>query len=192
MTKQYEEKKTSGASAVITHQILEGKENEYEAWLNRIAPICKQSKGHLDWQIIRPISHLTTTYTVVIRFDSVENLSGWMTSLERSKLIEEVSSLLTTVDRYSIQKGLDFLFAAPSEETPKVPVRWKQFLVTWSAIFPLVNLVPLGLLPILRFSKIPQNQLLDSLLITGTIVSLMVYLIMPIYTKRIKNWLYRF
>ena len=33
----------------------------------------------------------------------------------------------------------------------KVPVRWKQFLVTWSVIYLLVLGVPLVVLPVLRW-----------------------------------------
>lgn len=43
---------TQGASVVITHQIIDGKQSEYENWLNEIAPMCKNAVGHLDWQII--------------------------------------------------------------------------------------------------------------------------------------------
>lgn len=179
-----------GASVVITHQIIDGKEKEYENWLNEIGPLCRNAPGHLDWQIIRPIPGLTSTYTVIIRFDSTEHLKAWMDSTERRRLIEKVKSLLDKGDNYSISSGLDFLFT-PAQPKTLVPLRWKQYLVTWSAIFPLSVLIPLVLLPILRKLGIPQIRLIDSLIISGTIVFLMVYLVMPYYTKLIKKWLYK-
>ncbi|MDP4208105.1 MAG: antibiotic biosynthesis monooxygenase [Bacteroidota bacterium] len=179
-----------GASVVITHQIIDGKQNEYENWLNEIGPLCRNAVGHLDWQIIRPIPTLTSTYTVIIRFDSIEHLKDWMDSQERRRLIEKVGSLLDKGDNYFIKSGLDFLFA-PLDAKVKIPARWKQYLVTWSAIYPLSVSIPLIILPILRILGIPQYRLIDSLFISGTIVLLMVYLIMPYYTKLIKKWLYK-
>ena len=179
-----------GASVVITHQIIAGKHNEYENWLNEIGPVCKNAVGHLDWQIIRPIPTLTSTFTVIIRFDSTEHLKDWMNSLDRMRLIEKVQPLLDKGDNYFISSGLDFLFT-PLKSTTKTPRRWKQYLVTWSAIYPLSLGIPLIILPLLRICGIPQYRYTDSLFITGTVVLLMVYLVMPQYTKLIKKWLYK-
>lgn len=179
-----------GASVVITHQIIEGKERDYESWLNEIGPLCRNAAGHLDWQIIRPIPGLTSTYTVIIRFDSTEHLKNWMNSMDRQRLIEKAKPLLDKGDNYSISSGLDFLFT-PFQAKTTVPVRWKQYLVTWSAIFPLSVIIPMILLPMLRKLGIPQIRLIDSLIISGTIVLLMVYFVMPSYTKLIKKWLYK-
>jgi len=179
-----------GASVVITHHVIEERQQEYESWLNEIGPLCRKAAGHLDWQIIRPIPTLTSTYNVIIRFDSTEHLKDWMNSQERSRLIEKAIHLLDKGDNYSISSGLDFLFA-PLEGKSRVPVRWKQYLATWSAIYPLSVGIPLIILPILRKSGIPSYRYIDSLLISGTIVLLMVYLVMPYYTKLIKKWLYK-
>ena len=181
--------KKQGASVVINHQILEGKQQEYEAWLNEIGPLCRNYEGHIDWQIICPVPNVTFTYTVILRFDSIENLKNWMHSQDRKNLINKVRPLLAKGDDYQINSGLDFLFA-PKEETGKAPVKWKQFLVTWSAIFPLVLFTPLAVLPLLGLFHISGNRYVDTLFVTGIIVFLMVYVIMPHYTKIIRKWLY--
>lgn len=179
-----------GASVVITHHILDGKEQEYEKWLDEIVPITKHSNGFIDLQMVRPIPHLTFVYTVIIRFDTIENLKLWMESEDRKILIQKANPLFRKNDNYQIKSGLDFLFNAENEGT-KVPVRWKQFLVTWSAIYPLSLLIPLLALPFLSFLKIPQNHYFDGLIISGIIVFLMVFVVMPNYTKLIKKWLYK-
>jgi len=181
---------TQGASVVITHQVIDGKQSEYENWLNEIGPLCRNATGHIDWQIIRPIPALTSTYTVIIRFDSTQHLKDWMDSDERRQLIEKAGPLLDKGDNYFIKSGLDFLFD-PSEAKTKIPARWKQHLTTWSAIYPLSVIIPLIILPILRKLNVPQYRLIDSLIISGTIVLLMVYFVMPNYTKLIKKWLYK-
>ncbi|PKQ46298.1 antibiotic biosynthesis monooxygenase [Confluentibacter flavum] len=178
-----------GASVVISHHILDGKNQEYEEWLSEIAPICKSYPGHIDWQIIRPIPNLTFIYTVIIRFNTIQNLKNWMESQDRERLIKKAKPLFAKDDHYYINSGLDFLFVSESEKY-KPPVRWKQYLVTWSAIFPLAFGIPLIIIPILRMLPIPQYHVIDALVVSGVIVWLMVYLVMPHYTKLIKKWLY--
>lgn len=179
-----------GASVVISHYILDGKEPEYEKWLNEIVPITKQSNGFIDLQIVRPIPHLTFVYTVIIRFDDIENLKNWMESDNRKLLIEKANPLFRKNDNYRIKSGLDFLFNSENEGN-KVPVRWKQFLVTWSVIYPLSLVIPLLVIPVLRLLKIPANHYFDALANSGFIVFLMVFVVMPNYTKLIKKWLYK-
>ena len=178
-----------GATVVITHRVREGKHADYESWLNEIAPLCKASPGHLDWHIVRPIPGLTETYTVIIRFDTRTNLQAWIESPTRARLIEKVQSLFVTGDDFFISSGLDFWFT-PEGAKAKVPVRWKQYIVTWSAIYPLVLGVPIVIAPALRLLHVPDNHFLTTFAVTGTVVFLMVYLVMPRYTKLIHRWLF--
>jgi len=179
-----------GATVVITHRVRDGQQAAYDAWLNEIGPICRRSPGHVDWQIIRPVASLTATYTVIIRFDSREHLDAWMNSPERKQLIEKAKPLLATDDDFFVRSGLDFWFT-PEGAAAKVPVRWKQFLVTWSAIYPLALGTPLIVVPLLRQLGIPANRYIDTLCVTGTVVSLMVYVVMPRYTRIIRRWLFK-
>lgn len=178
-----------GATVVITHRVRDGQQADYDDWLNQIAPVCRSFPGHLDWQIIRPLAGLTSTYSVVIRFDNREHLENWMNSTQRKSFIEQVQPFLAEQDDFFIRSGLDFWFT-PEGANAKVPVRWKQFLVTWSAIYPLALGVPLIIAPLLRQSGVPQNRYVDTLFVTGVVVSLMVYLVMPRYTKLIHHWLF--
>ncbi|MNK43853.1 hypothetical protein D3C87_625700 [compost metagenome] len=179
-----------GASVVITHHILDGKQKEYEKWLDEIIPISKHATGFIDLQIVRPIPQLTFVYTVIIRFDTVDHLKIWMESQERKRLIEKANLFFRKNDRYEIKSGLDFLFNAENEGK-KIPARWKQFLITWSAIYPLSLGMPILILPLLRLVNIPTNHYFNALINSGCIVLLMVYSVMPNYTKLIKKWLYR-
>lgn len=180
-----------GATVVINHHILDGKQSEYEDWLNEIGPICRKSIGNIDWQIIRPIPNLTFNYTVIIRYDTIENLKLWMESEERKTLIEKAKPLFTKEDRYHIKSGLDFLFYTANESPKTAPARWKQYLVTWSAIYPLSLLIPLVVIPLVQALHFPENRFITSLFVSGLIVYIMVYWLMPNYTKLIKKWLYR-
>ena len=178
-----------GATVVITHTVRKGKHVEYENWLNEIAPLAKASPGHLDWHIVRPIPGLTDKYTVIIRFDTKAHLQDWMESSTRKRLIEKAGPLFVSGDDFAVSSGLDFWFT-PAGAKVKVPVRWKQYLVTWSAIYPLALVVPFIVVPVLRQLGLPENQVLTTLVVTAVVVFLMVYVVMPRYTKLIQRWLF--
>jgi uncharacterized protein len=180
----------AGATVVITHRVRTDKHADYERWLDEIAPLCKAWPGHLDWQIVRPLKGLTETYTVVIRFDTRAHLQQWMESSERTRLIDKVKPLFVTGDDFFVSSGLDFWFT-PAGAKAKVPVRWKQYLVTWSAIYPLALAVPLVVMPVLRRIGSPEKLPLDSLVVTGVVVFLMVYVVMPRYTRLVSRWLFK-
>lgn len=180
---------SQGATVVITHRVHADKHASYEAWLGEIAPLCKASPGHLDWHIVRPVEGLTQTYTIIIRFNTEAHLKQWMESPDRARLIENVRPLFVSGDDFFVSSGLDFWFA-PSGAKAMVPVRWKQYLATWSAIFPLVFGVPFLVRPLLARLGVPDNPILTTLIVTGIVVFLMVYIVMPRYTKLIKRWLF--
>jgi antibiotic biosynthesis monooxygenase (ABM) superfamily enzyme len=180
---------SEGATAVITHRVCNDKHPEYEHWLREIGPACSAARGHLDLHIVRPIPGLTETYTIIIRFDTEANLRGWIESPTRNALIDKVRPLLVKGDDFVISSGLDFWFT-PQQAHAKIPIKWKQYLVTWSAIYPLVLGVPLLVLPLLRRLGLPENRYTDVLAVTAIIVGLMVYIVMPRYTKLIHRWLY--
>lgn len=177
-----------GATVVITHRIKAGGAGAYEAWLKEIGPVCRSYAGHLDWQIIRPIAGLSGTYTVVIRFDTEEHLRSWMFSEDRRKLVAKAQPLFVDEDRFHIRTGLDVWFA--SSGGTNTPLRWKQCVATLVALYPLVIVVPLLMLPLMRAVGVPENFYLDNFLITAIIVWLMAYVVMPPFTRLIQHWLY--
>ncbi|ROH88823.1 antibiotic biosynthesis monooxygenase [Stagnimonas aquatica] len=179
-----------GATVVISHRVRADRHAEYEAWLKQIAPLCQAAPGHLDWQIVRPVAGLSESYTVIIRFDSTATLRQWMDSPTRARLIEQALPLLVQGDDFFVSSGLDFWFT-PAGAKAKLPVRWKQYLLTWSAIYPLVMAVPLLVTPLLRALGAPEQRWLSSLAVTATVVFLMVYVVMPRYTRLVQRWLFR-
>ncbi|MDP2247860.1 MAG: antibiotic biosynthesis monooxygenase, partial [Nitrosomonadales bacterium] len=173
-----------------THRVNKEKQEQYEQWLEEIGPVCKATEGLLDLHVIRPVRGLSDTYSVIIRYDTEQHLKQWIHSDERNRLIAKAQDYLLAPDTYQIKSGLDFWFM-PDGAKAKIPVKWKQFLVTWSAIYPLVIGVPLVLLPLFRWLNIPEQHYIDSLFLTAIVVFLMVYIVMPRYTKLVRNWLFK-
>jgi len=160
----------------------------YEEWLKRITPIAKAFKGHQGVNIIRPTGH-NQDYTIILHFESENKLRAWLDSKERKNLIEEVQPLLDQDETIDIQTGLEFWFTPP--ESKKHPPAYKQFLITASAIYPLTLLVPWALSYGFDAAGISEWTEFKGFLVAITIVALMVYLIMPHYTRLVSKWLYR-
>jgi len=177
------------ATVVISHQVNDQYKSNYEAWLKEIIPVSKSYPGHLGVSIVHPVAGATVTYTVIIRFDTRKNLLNWMGSDDRKKLIEKVKPYLADDDKFFVRSGLDFWFT-PEGAKAKLPTKWKQFLVTWSAIFPLV----LGMSALIEWLvnnlSISVNHPVKVLGLTFLVVLMMVYVVMPRYTKLVHKWLF--
>ncbi|MEM9252052.1 MAG: antibiotic biosynthesis monooxygenase [Planctomycetota bacterium] len=178
-----------GATAVITHRVRPGHADAYERWISEIRPVTESYPGYLDIHIIRPVPDLTHTYVVVLRFRQQADLERWLKSDDRHRFIDRVRPILDDDDRFFLRTGLDFWFT-PRGAKALLPVRWKQALITWSAIFPLVLFVPMILLPPLHAIGLPAFRPLDTLITTACLVCLMVYVIMPRYTRLVSRWLF--
>ncbi|WP_036302110.1 antibiotic biosynthesis monooxygenase [Methylotenera sp. L2L1] len=177
------------ATVVISHHVRDDAKLDYEAWLNEIIPVSKSYPGHLGVSIVHPVAGATVTYTIVIRFDTRKNLITWMKSDDRKNLIKKVQPYLVEEDKFFVRSGLDFWFT-PEEAKAKLPTKWKQFLITWSAIFPLV-LTTSALVDWLTTTiPISLNHELKVLSITFFVVFMMVYVVMPRYTKLVHKWLF--
>ena len=125
---------------VITHRLAPGNEQAYEAWLNRIMPDAAGFTGHLGVNVIRPAGD-EQAYTVLVRFDNLDNLYRWIHSPLRKQYIEEVTPLLLESDHIEIRPGAEFWFTPPNPGV-RQPPQWKQFIITLLVIFPSTNLVP--------------------------------------------------
>jgi hypothetical protein len=60
-----------------------------------------------------------------------------------------------------------------------------------SAIYPLVLIAPLTIAPALDFLHVPQNRLIVTFAVTGRVVFLMIYAVMPRYTRLLRRWLFK-
>jgi hypothetical protein len=176
-----------GATVIVTHHVRDAREKDYQVWLNEIGSVCKTYPGFLDLQIIRPIAGMTYVYTIIIRFDTQENLLKWVNSPERKNLHEKAKDLLSKdIDSY-VRSGLDFWFTTGTN----APTRWKQFLVTWSALVPLNLTLSFLITPPLHALGLERNSLIRIPLVAAIALLLMVYVIMPAYTQRVRKWLYK-
>ncbi|MEO0586237.1 MAG: antibiotic biosynthesis monooxygenase, partial [Planctomycetota bacterium] len=144
--------------------------------------------------ITRPSPHERGgRYSVLVRFATREHLERWAQSEARAGLVDEIAPLLVDGDRFTMRSGLDFWFT-PEAVAARVPTRWKQGLVTWSAIFPIVWGLGYAFEPVFAAAALEGGgweRALRVLVVTAAAVCLMVYVVMPRYTRAVHRWLFR-
>lgn len=67
----------------------------------------------------------------------------------------------------------------------KQPPKWKFALMVWMAIYPSITIVQLLIGKQLTSLPLP----LRTLIMTGILVPLMVYVLLPLFRKLLGNWL---
>ncbi|EKZ95922.1 hypothetical protein D769_27881 [Cupriavidus sp. HMR-1] len=176
-------------TSIIVHEVEPGAAGQYETWLADIRVACSRFPGYLSTDVIRPVGK-SREYATIVRFADFKSLNAWMESDERRQHIARMQSSLRQGDRYEIRTGLDFWFT-PKHAPVKVPTAWKQWLVTWSAILPLSIVVPLGVVPMLTRLGFSRDSFADKAVVSAAIVFLMVYVVMPRYTRLVARWLFK-
>jgi uncharacterized protein len=175
-------------TSVIRHTVRAGSESRYEAWFREVTAIAQTFPGHRGVNFIRPPKG-ARSYTTVLHFDTIEHLEGWLSSDARKRLLAEIEPYLEGGDQVENTTGLEFWFTPPDSEQKQVK-RYKQFLVTWSVIFPLTIFVPWVLHPVFQTIPFLGLPVISNLIVAGMIVGLLMYVIMPPYTRLVATWLY--
>ena len=159
----------------------------YEAWLKEIIPLAKRFAGHQGINVIRPHGG-SDTYTVVLHFDTTDNLRNWLDSEIRRRLVDQIRPYLSNEEEIDTRAGLEFWFTPPPGGRHAKP--YKQFLVTLSVIFPLTIVIPWLLRPVFAWMPVLTTPGLQHLIVAALIVGTVTWLVMPYYTRLISRWLY--
>lgn len=161
-------------------------EAEFEQVLTDLIHAAAAFEGHLGVSVFRPSDHTNSEYRIVFKFDRLSQLRQWEDSSIRHRLLERANRLTVDSGQFQILTGLESWFTLPTQGAITPPPRYKMLLVSLLVIFPLINLLNLGLQPFLR--SLPP--LLRSLIVTLVMLSLTTYVVMPRVTKLFSAWLY--
>ena len=172
-------------TAVISHYIRLGRESGYEKWLKGICLAARQFEGHNGVTIIRPQPSSKAEYVIILRFNNYHNLRQWMRSPERQDWIERAKPLTEKSENVQVLTGLEALVSLPNvASTP--PPKYKTAFVTWIGVFVCASTLGHFVAPYL--AGLPY--LLRQAIITGLVVLLLAYVVMPRLTRLFHNWLH--
>jgi uncharacterized protein len=171
-------------TVVVRHRVKPGKEAEFEEWLRGITRAAGLFEGYLGYNVVRPADPSHPDYLVFFRFDTLANLEKWEESETRRQWLEQAEPLSGHPPMRERHTGLEVWFTPPAGRTQ--PPRYKMVVVTLLAVFPLISLVQVTLVPLLADWPILLRTLLTSVLF----VCVMTYAVMPLMTRLLSRWLY--
>src|SRR5258708_7941915 len=96
---------------VVTRTVRPGRERDYEEVLTGASAAARRYPGHMGVSVIRPRDPGRREYTLIFRFDTVDNLRGWETSEDRAAWAAKAAPLCegdTSVQKLS---GLEAWFS---------------------------------------------------------------------------------
>lgn len=177
---------TAPVTVVVSRQIRPGCETAFEDWLAGVTRVAARFPGHLGVTVLRPPARVPREYVLIFRFDRYENLRRWNESTERADWLERVRPFTLADPRVEVLTGLEHWFTLPDLPAAAPPPRHKMALLTWIAIFPLVLVIGGALEAPLAGAP----RAFRTLLMTGLLVLLMTYIVMPRLTRLCARWLF--
>lgn len=173
-------------TVLVTRRVKAGREREFEAFLQRLRKEAESYAGHQGVTIIPPPAS-SREYVIVYRFDSADHLRAWRTSPVRQSLIAESTDLAEAPPEERELSGMDTWFAVPEGRVVRPPARWKMWLLSLGAIYPLLTVMVLVAQPLLQYLPLAVRFAV----ITPVLTALMTWIAMPVLSRLFARWLYR-
>ncbi|WP_394824817.1 hypothetical protein [Pendulispora albinea] len=192
------QRRRSTATSVIVHEVASNHEHAYLAWIHKITVVAHGFPGHIATEIVRPkpaTGHGRPSehhhFVTILRFRTEADAHRWLHSRERAALLHEACAWLVHGDRHVTYSDMPLWYQPPAKEapTPGSVHRWKQWVMTAGAVFPLSVLVPRALGPIWERMGLPVEHLAFRAIGAAGISGIMVYWLMPNLNKRLGKWL---
>jgi uncharacterized protein len=172
-------------SAVFTIRARPGREDAIAQWAQRIVRAARQVEGSLAATVVGPDS--TGEYRFQHFFKDEPSLARWLSSATREQLLLEAEPMLE--EPPDVQRtGLETWFHLPKFHAPLAPPpRWKMWLVSLVAFYPMVLAFLAWIIPRLMGLPLPVRA---AVLSVG-VLTLMTYVVMPTLTCLLRPWLFR-
>jgi len=173
-------------TVLVTRRVKEGREGEFEAFLERLREEAAKYAGYQGVTIIPPPAP-SREYVVVYRFDSADHLRAWQTSQARRSLIAESTELAEAAPEQRELFGTDGWFAVPGGRVVRPPARWKTYLLSLCAIYPILTVMVIVAQPLLAYLPLAARFAV----ITPVLTALVTWIAMPVLSRLFARWLYR-
>ncbi len=178
------EKTGPGVTVVVTRWIRPGSEGEFERLSREFAEASRGQAGYRGTQVLRPVEgEQAGEYTLIVHFDSLEGrrafkasafYAEWMARFALHSMGEPVVRELRHLEGWEVLSGQ----AGP---------RWKMALVVWAGVFVTSQLLYAALAP----WSAHWPRLLLGALVSGAVVAILTWLVLPVVTRWLRGWLQR-
>jgi antibiotic biosynthesis monooxygenase (ABM) superfamily enzyme len=171
---------------VMSRRARPGHHAEFEAWLEGVSRAAEAFPGSDGVTIIRP-RHPAGEHVLIGRWRRYEDLERWVSSPERADWLIRAEPVSEGSATTVAQTGMEAWFSLPGETLMRPPRRWKQVLVTWLVLAPLIVLLGQVLAPVIA----TFHPIAATYVFTGVSTVLMAYLLMPVVVRALRPWLMR-
>jgi antibiotic biosynthesis monooxygenase (ABM) superfamily enzyme len=175
-------------TSVIVHDVHPTHRDDYERWMLKATQTHQTFPGYLATDVIRPIG-TDMRFVIVIRFADAASAHAWLISDVRAALLDQASEWLFGEDRYRVHENSEFWFTPP--HPGPAPKRWKQWLLSALAVFPLTVIIPWLVHTAGDPLVLGLPVLLVKAIIAAMISGVMVYWLMPTFVRLAGKWLVR-
>ncbi len=170
---------------LYSRRVKPGREADFEAWAHGIVAAARQFPGHLGASVLDAPG--SREYHILFSFADRRSLRTWLDSDERRRWLARVGDLLEADRGLQQLTGLETWFQLPGSNVPtmKPPPRWKMWLVSLVAVYPLVLAFQVLVVPRMVGLPLPLRALLFPLVL----LTLMTFVVMPVVTRVLRRWL---
>jgi antibiotic biosynthesis monooxygenase (ABM) superfamily enzyme len=172
-------------TVLYSRRVKPGREADFEAWARGIVAAARQFPGHLGASVLDAPG--SREYHILFSFADRRSLRAWLDSEERRRWLARVGELLEADRGLQQLTGLETWFKLPGANVPTMtpPPRWKMWLVSLIAVYPLVLAFQALVVP--RMARLPLPLL--ALVFPLVLLTLMTFVVMPMVTRALRRWL---
>ncbi len=169
---------------IFVTRVTPDKEKAYRKWIAKIHQEEAKFPGFRGMYLQSPASVEGENWITLLQFDTQENLDRWLSSSERSNVLNEAQTLITSLESHRIISPYAGWFSSITKggATPNV---WKQTMLILLVLFPIVML-EMKFLPFLTGGLNPALAMFISNAIS---VVLLAWPLTPLAIRLLTWWL---
>jgi uncharacterized protein len=172
-------------TVLYSRRVKPGRQADFQAWAHGIVAASRQFPGHLGASVLDAPG--SREYHILFSFADRKSLRAWLDSAERRRWLAQGADLLEADQGLQQLTGLETWFKLPGSNVPtmKPPPRWKMWLVSIIAVYPLVLAFQAFAVPRMAGLPFPLRALMFPLVL----LTLMTFVVMPVVTRVLRRWL---
>ena len=159
--------------------------DEFADWAKGVSAAASRFPGSVATTVVH--NEGSRDFHVVHQFATRRDLEAWLDSGERERWLRRVRELAATRTALQQRTGLETWFHVPSEAAAAMrpPPRWKMWLISLVAVYPLVLAFQAWVVPPTSSWPLPLRAALFPVVLLTT----MTYVVMPVVTRVLRRWL---
>jgi antibiotic biosynthesis monooxygenase (ABM) superfamily enzyme len=172
-------------TVLFSRRVKPGREADFEAWARGVTAAARPFAGHLGASVLDAPG--SREYHILFTFADRKSMQAWLDSDERRRWLARVDKLIEADRGLQQLTGLETWFKLPGSNVPtmKPPPRWKMWLVSIVAVYPLVLVFQILVVPRMVGLPLPLRALAFPLVL----LTMMTFVVMPVVTRLLRRWL---